>query len=83
LLIDPGDSLSRPVGVGPKVKSGLAYGQGMSGTHCDAAMARHTVGFVTIDPIVLDIKDVNIVGALAHTNLASDASILISFDTEL
>jgi hypothetical protein len=46
-------------------------------------MATNALRFLAIDPIILDVECVDVIGALAHADLASDTSILVSLDDKL
>ena len=55
----------------------------MRGAQRRTAVATYAVLILAVDPIVLRIIDMDIVGALAHTHLARDAAVLVTFNSEL
>ena len=76
------DDLGRPVGVGAEIMRNATNCDSMGGTQGRTAVATYTVLIFAVDPIVLRVIDMDIVGALAHTHLARDAAVLVTFNSE-
>jgi len=82
LLENIGDSLRSPVGVGTKVQGMALYGEGLGGAQCHTAVTAHAGGLLAVDPVLLFVVDVDVVGALSHTHLTGDAALFIAVNAK-